>query len=43
MDYYKDNKETNPRLFKLKFAHIFNVVHDNLFTEIFGLTSVKLN
>ena len=42
MDYYEDNKETNLRLFKLKFAHIFNVVDDNLFTEAFGLTSVKL-
>ena len=42
MDYYEDNKETNLRLFKLKFAHIFNVVDDNLFTEVFGLTSVKL-
>ena len=42
MDYYEDNKETNLRLFKLKFAHIFNDVDDNLFKEIFGLTSVKL-
>ena len=42
MDYYEDNKETNLRLFKLKFAHIFTVVDDNLFTEVFGLTSVKL-
>ena len=42
MDYYEDNKETNLRLFKLKFAHIFNVVDDNLFTGVFGLTSVKL-
>ena len=42
MDYYEDNKETNLRLFKLKFAHIFNDVDDNLFKEIFGVTSVKL-
>ena len=42
MEYYADNKETNLRLFKLKFAHIFNDVDDNLFKEIFGFTSVKL-
>ena len=42
MFYYEDNKETNLRLFKLKFAHIFNDVDDNLFKEIFGFTSVKL-
>ena len=42
MCYYEDNKETNLRLFKLKFAHIFNDVDDNLFKEIFGFTSVKL-
>ena len=42
MNYYKDNKETNLRLFKLKFAHVFNDVDDNLFKEIFGHTSVKL-
>ena len=42
MDYYEDNKEANLRLFKLKSAHIFNDVDDNLFKEIFGLTSVKL-
>ena len=42
MDYYEDNKETNLRLFKLKFAHIFNDVNDNLFKEIFSLTSIKL-
>ena len=40
--YYEDNKEMNPRLFKLKFAHIFNGVDDNLFKEIFGHTSIKL-
>ena len=42
MDYYEDNKETNLRLFKLKFAHVFNDVDDNLFKKIFGLTSIKL-
>ena len=42
MFYYEHNKETNLRLFKLKFAHIFNDVDDNLFKEIFGHTSVKL-
>ena len=42
MQYYEDNKETNLRLFKLKLAHIFNDVDDNLFKEIFGLTSVEL-
>ena len=42
MCYYEDNKETNLRLFKLKFAHTFNDVDDNLFKEIFGHTSVKL-
>ena len=42
IEYYEDNKETNLRVFKLKFAHIFNDVDDNLFKEIFGLTSVKL-
>ena len=41
-EYYENNKETNLRLFKLKFAHIFNDVDDNLFKEIFGLTSVNL-
>ena len=40
--HYEDSKETNLRLFKLKFAHVFNDVDDNLFKEIFGLTSVKL-
>ena len=42
MCYYEGNKEKNLRLFKLKFAHTFNDVHDNLFKEVFGLTSVKL-
>ena len=42
MFYYKDKKEANLRLFKLKFAYIFNDVDDNLFKEIFGHTSVKL-
>ena len=40
--HYEDNKETNLKLFKLKLAHIFNDVDDNLFKEIFGLTSVEL-
>ena len=32
----------NLRLFKLKLAHVLNDVDDNLFEEIFGLTSVNL-
>ena len=35
-------RDKNIRLFKLKFAHIFNDVGDNLFQEIFGFKSVKL-
>ena len=42
MFYYEDKKETNLRLFKLKFTHNFNDVDDNLFKEIFDNTSVKL-
>ena len=42
MFYYEDNKKANLRLFKLKLAHTFNDVDDNLFTEIYGHTSVKL-
>ena len=42
MCYYEDNKETNLRLFKLKCAHNFNDVDDNLLKEILGCTSVKL-
>ena len=42
MNYYEDNKERNLRIFKVKFAHIFNDVDDNLFKEIFGFTSVEL-
>ena len=42
MEYYEDNKEINLRLFKLKLAHIFNDVDDNLFKEIFGFKSVEL-
>ena len=42
MQYYEDNKETNLRLFKLKLAHIFNDVDDNLFKKIFCLTPVKI-
>ena len=40
--YYEDNNDINLRLFNLKFAHILNDVDDNLFTEIFGFTSVEL-
>ena len=42
IEYYEDNKEINLRLFKLKLANIFNDVDDNLFTGMFGLTSVEL-
>ena len=42
MQYYEDNTETNLRLFKLKLAHIFNDVDDNLFRKIFSFTSVEL-
>ena len=42
IEYYEDNKERNLRLFKLKLTHIFNDIDDNLFEEIFGLTSVNL-
>ena len=42
IEYYEDNKEINLRLFKLKLAHILNDVDDDLFEEIFRLTSVKL-
>ena len=42
MVYSEDNKEINLRIFKLKLAHIFNDVDDNLFKEMFGLTSVEL-
>ena len=42
IEYYEDNKDINLRLFKLKLAHIFNDVDDNLFKEIFGLTFVEL-
>ena len=42
IEYYKDNKETNFRLFKLKLAHTLNDVDDNLFEEKFGVTSVKI-
>ena len=42
IEYYEDNKEINLRLFKLKFAHIFNDVDDNLFKEIFDFTSLEL-
>ena len=42
MGYYEDNKERNLRICKVKFAHIFNDVGDNLFKEIFGFKSVEL-
>ena len=42
MDYYEDNKDKNLKIFKVKFAHIFNDVDDNLFKEIFGFKSVEL-
>ena len=42
IEYYEDNKETNLRLFKLKFAHVLNDIDDNLFKEIFAFTPVKL-
>ena len=42
IEYYEDNKEINLRLFKLKFAYIFNDFDDNWFEKIFGLASVKL-
>ena len=42
MEYYEDNKKKNFRIFKLKLAHIVNDVDDNLFKEIFGLTSLEL-
>ena len=40
MEYYEDNKKANLKIFKLKLAHIFNDVDDDLFKEIFGLTFV---
>ena len=42
MNYCDDNKKLNFKIFKLKFAHIFNDVDDNLFKEIFGHIFVKL-
>ena len=42
MNYCDDNKKLNFKIFKLKFAHIFNDVDDNLLKDIFGHTSVKL-
>ena len=42
MQYYEDNEEINLRLFKLRLANIFNDIDDDLFTEIFGFTSVEL-
>ena len=42
LESYEDNKEISLRLFKLKNAHIFNDVDDNLFKEIFGFISAEL-
>ena len=42
LKYYQDNKERNLRIFKVKLANILNDVDDNLFKEIFCLTSVEL-
>ena len=42
MNYYEDIEETNLRLFKLKFVHVFNDADDNLFKELFGHTSIEL-
>ena len=42
IEYYEDNKDINLRLFKLKLANILNDVDDNLFTEIFCLSSLEL-
>ena len=42
MCYHEDNKETDLRLFKLKFAHTFNDVDGNLFKEIFGHSTLRL-
>ena len=42
IEYYEDNEDKNLRLVKLKFVHIFNDVDDNIFKEIFSLSSVKL-
>ena len=42
IEYHEDNKETNLRLFKLKFAHILNDVDNNLFKETFGFTPAEL-
>ena len=42
MCYYDDNKEVNLKIFKLKCAHIRNVIDENLFEEVFGHTFVTL-
>ena len=42
MKYYEDNKKKNLKIFKLKLAHVFNDVDDDLFKKIFVLTSVEL-
>ena len=41
--HYEDNKETNLRLFKSKFAHTFNDADDNLFKEIIGQYICKIS
>ena len=33
MEYYEDNKEIILRLFKLKLAHMFNDIDDNLLNK----------
>ena len=42
MNYCDDNKRQNFKIFKLKFAHIWNDVDQQLFKEIFGHTYVAL-
>ena len=42
IEYYEDNKKKNLKIFKLKLAHVFNDVDDDLFKKIFGLTFVGL-
>ena len=42
MCYYDGNKEVNLKIFKLKCAHIHNVIDENLFEEVFGHTFVTL-
>ena len=42
MGYYDDDKNLNLKIFKLKFAHIWNDIDEKLFEEIFGHTFVTL-